>query len=71
LAEQSENADLQTQFSGLAQTLRSNEEKIDQELIDAQGSPINLDGYYLPSDELATAAMRPSATFNESLASLR
>ena len=71
LAEQSENADLQAQFSSLAQTLRSNEEKIAQELIDAQGKPINLDGYYLPSDELATAAMRPSATFNESLASLR
>ncbi len=70
LAGQSENADLQTQFSGLAQTLRSNEEKIAQELIEAQGSPINLDGYYLPSDELAAAAMLPSATFNESLASL-
>ena len=70
LAGQSENADLKTQFSGLAQTLRSNEEKIAQELIEAQGSPINLDGYYLPCDELAAAAMRPSATFNESLASL-
>lgn len=70
LAGQSENADLQTQFSGLAQTLRSNEEKIAQELIEAQGSPINLDGYYLPCDELAAAAMLPSATFNESLASL-
>jgi isocitrate dehydrogenase len=70
LAEQSENADLQAQFSGLAQTLRSNEEKIAQELIEAQGAPINLDGYYLPSDELASAAMRPSQTFNDALASL-
>jgi isocitrate dehydrogenase len=70
LAEQSENADLQAQFSGLAQTLRSNEEKIAQELIEAQGAPINLDGYYLLSDELASAAMRPSQTFNDALASL-
>jgi isocitrate dehydrogenase len=70
LAEQSENADLQAQFSGLAQTLRSNEEKIAQELIEAQGAPINLDGYYFLSDELASAAMRPSQTFNDALASL-
>ena len=71
LSEQSENTDLQSQFSSLADSLRANEEKIAQELIEAQGKPINLDGYYLPSDELAAAAMRPSATFNESLASLR
>jgi isocitrate dehydrogenase len=70
LAGQSENTDLQSQFSDLAQTLRSNEEKIAQELIEAQGAPINLDGYYLPSDELASAAMRPSQTFNDALASL-
>jgi isocitrate dehydrogenase len=70
LAGQSENTDLQTQFSGLAQTLRSNEEKIVQELIEAQGTAINLDGYYLPNDESATAAMRPSQTFNDALASL-
>jgi isocitrate dehydrogenase len=70
LAEQSENTDLQSQFSGLTESLRSNEEKIAQELIEAQGTPINLDGYYLPSDELAAAAMRPSQTFNDALASL-
>ena len=71
LSEQSENTDLQSQFSSLADSLRANEEKIAQELIEAQGKPINLDGYYLPSDELAAAAMRPSDSFNESLASLR
>ena len=70
LAEQSENTDLQSQFSSLAESLRANEEKIAQELIDAQGTPINLDGYYLPSDELVAAAMRPSQTFNDALASL-
>ena len=70
MAEQSKNTDLQSQFSSLAESLRSNEEKIAQELIDAQGTPINLDGYYLPSDELAAAAMRPSQTFNDALASL-
>ena len=29
-----------------------------------QGSPVDLGGYYLPDDALATAVMRPSATFN-------
>ncbi len=70
LAGQSENPDLQSQFSALAQTLRSNEERIARELIEAQGRPINLEGYYLPSDELVAAAMRPSATFNQALAGL-
>ena len=29
-----------------------------------QGSPVDLGGYYLPDDALATAVMRPSTTFN-------
>ena len=70
LAAQSDESDLQSQFSGLAQTLRDNEEKITQELIAAQGKPVDLNGYYLPSVEKASAAMRPSQTFNQALDSL-
>ena len=70
LAGQSDESDLQSQFSGLAQTLRDNEEKIAQELIAAQGKPVDLDGYYLPSVEKASAAMRPSQTFNQALDNL-
>ena len=40
------------------------------ELIGVQGSPADIGGYYRPDDEKATAVMRPSATFNEALASL-
>ena len=43
LAEQSENADLQSQFAGLAESLRANEEKIAKELLDAQGRAIDLE----------------------------
>ena len=32
------------------------------ELNEVQGSPVDIGGYYLPDDELVTAAMRPSAT---------
>ena len=70
LAGQSDESDLQSQFSGLAQTLRENEEKIARELIDAQGKPVDLNGYYLPNANKATAAMRPSQTFNQALDNL-
>ena len=67
LTGRSDESDLQSQFAGLAQTLRDNEEKITQELIAAQGKPVDLNGYYLPSVEKASAAMRPSQTFNQAL----
>ena len=70
LAGQSDESDLQSQFSGLAQTLRDNEEKIARELIEAQGKPVDLNGYYLPNANKATAAMRPSQTFNQALDNL-
>ena len=70
LARQSEDSELASHFSGLANTLRENESKIVKELISAQGEPMDLGGYYLPDDEKATAAMRPSQTFNEALASI-
>ena len=70
LAGQSDESDLQSQFSGLAQTLRDNEEKIARELIDAQGKPVDLNGYYLPNANKVTAAMRPSQTFNQALDNL-
>ena len=35
-----------------------------------QGSPADIGGYYRPDDALASAVMRPSATFNDALASL-
>ena len=70
LAEQTENPDLQSKFLDFARNLRANEEKIAQELLDAQGSAVDLGGYYLPDEEKASAAMRPSKTFNDLLVTL-
>ena len=44
--------------------MADNEEKILQELIDCQGHPVDIGGYYIPDDEMAANAMRPSATLN-------
>ena len=70
LAEQSDDTKLASHFSGLANTLRKNESKIAEELISAQGETMDLGGYYLPDEEKAAAAMRPSQTFNDALASI-
>jgi isocitrate dehydrogenase len=70
LAEQSEDTDLKTQFSEVASSLTSNEAAIMGELNGAQGKAIELDGYYYPNDDKAAAAMRPSTTLNEILASI-
>lgn len=70
LAEQTQDPDLQARFAPLAKTLADNEERINAELIAAQGQPVDMGGYYLPDFAKTSAAMRPSATFNEALASL-
>ena len=70
LAEQESDSELRDQFSPLARTLRAQEEEIAHELNTAQGSPIDLGGYFLPDEEKATASMRPSKLFNAALSSL-
>ncbi len=64
LAKQTQDPDLQARFTGVAQQLAANEDKIVQELNDAQGQPVDIGGYYHPDQELSAKAMRPSATFN-------
>ena len=68
LAEQIENGSLQEQFRSIAEQLKSNEATIVSELSAAQGTPVQLSGYYDPDENLANQAMRPSATMNEILA---
>ena len=70
LAEQTKDKEFQVRFARLAKKLEENEEKIKNELLVAQGKPVNLGGYYKPDTELATKAMRPSETFNAILATL-
>ena len=64
LAKQTQDPELQARFGEVAQQLAANEDKIVKELIDAQGQPIDIGGYYLPNDEMTAKAMRPSATLN-------
>jgi isocitrate dehydrogenase len=64
IAEQARDADLKGRFSKLAKELADNEEKIIKEMIDVQGSPNDIGGYYHPDPEKTSRAMLPSATFN-------
>ncbi|MEC7240616.1 MAG: NADP-dependent isocitrate dehydrogenase [Myxococcota bacterium] len=64
LAAQSEDAELSALFAPLAQSLKASESTIVEELNGAQGDAQDISGYYWPDDELATKAMRPSATLN-------
>ena len=50
--------------------MTENEEKIAQELIDCQGQPVEIGGYYRPDNDMAAKAMRPSATLNAILDSI-
>ena len=64
LANQTQDPELQARFTDVAQKLAANEDKIVQELIDAQGQPVEMGGYYHPNEEMTAKAMRPSATLN-------
>jgi isocitrate dehydrogenase len=70
LATQTTDPDLALAFAEFATTLAEREQVIIEELIAVQGAPVDIGGYYRPDDELASAVMRPSATFNTALASL-
>ncbi len=65
LAEQDQDAELQNEFKAIAKQLGDNETVILQELIDAQGSPVDMGGYYWPNTKKVSSAMRPSETLNK------
>ncbi len=71
LAAQEKDAELKATFTPIAKELSENEDKINAELIGAQGKPQDLGGYYSPDFEMTDKAMRPSATFNNALAKLK
>ncbi|MEQ1916469.1 MAG: NADP-dependent isocitrate dehydrogenase, partial [Gallionella sp.] len=70
LAAQTKDKDIQARFTTLAQTLTDNEAKINAELIEAQGKPVDMGGYFHPDVTKTSKAMRPSATLNAALAAL-
>ncbi|WP_419764953.1 MAG: NADP-dependent isocitrate dehydrogenase [Arcobacter sp.] len=64
LAAQTEDAELATEFTSIAKSMTENEEKIMAELVEAHGKASDIGGYYLPNEEKANEALRPSATLN-------
>ena len=70
LAAQSDDADLQAKFKGVAADLGGSESKIIEELIGAQGGAVDLGGYYHIDDDKASKAMQPSGTLQGIIAAL-
>ena len=70
LAAQNSDAKLKATFAPVAAALAAAEKQIVTELMAVQGRPVDLGGYYRPDDAKASAALRPSATFNRILGQL-
>ncbi|WKD61867.1 Isocitrate dehydrogenase [NADP] [Corynebacterium ciconiae DSM 44920] len=71
LAQQTEDSEIAATFAPVAEALQEASEEIHQALIDIQGEPADLGGYYAPEDDKANAVMRPVARYNEILDSLK
>ena len=67
LAAQTKDAEIAAKFAPVAEALTANEAKIVEELNQVQGKATDIGGYYAPDFDKASAAMRPSATFNQAL----
>lgn len=70
LAAQDKDAELKSTFEAVANDLSSNEAKINDELIAAQGEPVEIGGYYQPNETKASSAMRASSTLNKIIDSI-
>ena len=70
LIEQNEDEELKSKFEAIAKSLLDNEEIIAKELVDAQGSSVELGGYFMPNPDLAEKVMRPSETYNQIIDSI-
>ncbi|MBU3010073.1 NADP-dependent isocitrate dehydrogenase [Polaribacter vadi] len=67
LASQDKNAELKAEFTTIAKALSDNEATIVNELNEIQGKPVNIEGYYLPNEELVVNSMRPNSVLNSIL----
>jgi isocitrate dehydrogenase len=68
MAVQTQDVELARIFKPLAEKLTSAESQIVSDLDAVQGSTVDLQGYFFPTDEVVTSIMRPSTTFNQILA---
>ena len=64
IAENTDDRELAERFRHVAEKLEGNAVTIDKEMLDVQGSSIDIGGYFRPNPELVDRAMRPSSTFN-------
>jgi len=64
LATNTVDQSLADKFAGPARALADAEGTINMELLEAQGSAVDIGGYFQPNRELASGAMRPSASLN-------
>lgn len=65
LAAQTDDQALATKFKGVAAELGKNEDKIMGELNGVQGKACDVEGYFMPVDQMAEHWMRPSETLNK------
>lgn len=70
LAAQTQDPQLQAQFSAVAELLLANEAVIIEELNNVQGVAVDLGGYFHTDPIKVAAAMRPSKTFNAAIATI-
>ncbi len=64
VAAQTEDAELAAEFKPVADALTGSMDKIVEEILATEGKATDIGGYYAPDFDLASAAMRPSATLN-------
>ena len=64
LAVQTQDSALAQQFAPIAKALADNEAQILSELMQVQGKPVDIQGYYHPNEALTFEVMRPSKTLN-------
>ena len=67
LSTQDKDAALKETFTSVYSAMQAAEDEIMEQLNAAQGSPVDIDGYYFPNEALASAQMRPSETLNSIL----
>jgi len=71
LADQTRDRELSAIFAPIAQQLEQQEKAIVSELNGVQGRPVEIGGYYHPDPAKTAAAMRPSATLNRIVDSMK
>ena len=64
LASQTKDAEMQARFKNVSDALEKNESKIADELLNVQGGPVDLGGYFMPDPVKTEKVMRPSASLN-------